>query len=94
MKVRIVGKTEYIRKTEYSECTSNVEFKVPKELGEDPTDEEIINAISDQFDNLDFELSVDKEYVDDVKFEIERYEDDEEESFEDEDTEDFSEDDK
>ena len=87
MKIRVLGKTEYLRRKEYYECSSSYnEIEVPDSLGPNPSDEDIINALKSKLHDLDYDLVNDKDYLDEVSFDIERIEEvgDEEDEYEDE----------
>lgn len=72
MKVKIISRTEVIRKVEYYECISDDVLEVPTVLGQNPTDDQIIDALDVQIGDLEYEFKHDKEHPMEVRFVIER----------------------
>ena len=75
-RVRIIGKIDYLDRSEYSVVASEEDtFDLPSGLSENPTHDEIIEALGDQLFDLDFQFENDKESIVETKYEYEIIED-------------------
>lgn len=71
-RVRIVGKIECLSRSEYSVLASEEDtFDLPDDLPENPTHDQIVEALGEQLYDLDWQFENDKESIDETKYEYE-----------------------
>jgi len=76
IKVRITGKSEFYRKSEYYEPTDEIIVELDVDDIEDVDQEMISEAISSE-DSVDWEVVKDKEILDDIEYFFEEIDEDE-----------------